>query len=325
MKRILVTGCAGFVGEYLIDYILQQEHGAEIFGIDVIEPRKRYPERVFYSQINLLDRERVENVLEHIDPDCIVHLASFSSVGDSWKNPITSFKNNTNIFLNVLETVHVMGLKCRILSPGSSEQYGIVQEEDLPITEQAPLQPVSPYAAARIAQEHLSLIYARSFGLDVVCTRSFNHIGPGQPDKFVISSIAKQFAENKLGLKKGLLLGNIRVVRDFLDVRDVVGAYYLLLKKGERGEVYNVCSGKGIPLLTIIKSFSKISGLEPSVEVSKTLLRPMENPMVVGSHEKIAKLGWYPGIALHDSLRDIYEYWMDGVRTGKQAARLISG
>jgi len=320
MMKIVITGVSGFVGDYLIKHILTEEPDVQILGLDAVAPRWKYGAAVACRQVDLLDRDRTEGLLRDIKPDCIIHLASFSSVADSWKDPIRSFKNNTNIFLNLLEIVHALQLQCRILSIGSSEEYGIVKDGDLPLRESMSLNPVSPYAVARVAQEQLSAIYAKGFSMDIVCTRSFNHIGPGQPDKFVVSSIGKQFAEIKRGLRETLYIGSTGIIRDFLDVRDVVRAYYLLVKKGARGEVYNICSGRGISIGELIDMFSETSGISPAAEVRAELQRPVENPKIIGSYEKInAHVGWQPEITLRESIKDIYEYWLSATAaTGEQ-------
>jgi len=311
MKKIVITGCSGFVGSHLIDYLLINEPSLGIWGVDILQPEKKYAENIYFTQINLLAQDEFENILGHVSPDYIIHLASFSSVADSWRDPISCFKHNTNIFLNLLETMHVLRLRSRLLSIGSSEQYGIVPQDALPLSEQTPLRPSSPYAAARIAQEHLSLIYAKSFNLDIVCTRSFNHLGPGQPDKFVASSIARQFARVAKGLQKNISVGNVTIIRDFIDVRDVVRGYHFLLKKGVPGEVYNICSGTGIAIADLIELFRQISGINPEVSIDACLLRPVENPNVVGSFRKLQNdTAWKPEITLKDSLTEMYNFWL---------------
>ena len=314
MKNILITGISGFVGSYLADYFIRHEKEIHIHGFDLVAPHCSPGSDIHFHLADLLDKGLAEELIQQIRPAVIIHLASFSSVGDSWRDPIKSFKNNTNIFLNLLEITHSLKIPCRILSVGSSEEYGIVKNGDLPLTEDKPLNPVSPYAVARVAQEQLSHIYAKGFGMDIVCTRSFNHIGPGQTDKFVVSSIGKQFAEIKKGEREKLHIGNTAIIRDFLDVRDVVRAYYLLIKKGRGGETYNICSGQGISVAQIIALYAEISGLDPQVETRPELLRPVENPVVTGSFEKLAAhVGWQPEITLMNSLRDIYAYWLEHV------------
>jgi GDP-4-dehydro-6-deoxy-D-mannose reductase len=248
-------------------------------------------------------------------PDVLIHLSSYSSVAYSWKYPIDAIKNNTNIFLNLLEALRAHASSCRVLSIGSSEEYGIVSENQTPLREHQPLRPASPYAVARVAQEDLSRVYCAGFGMDVVCTRSFNQVGPGQSDRFVVSAIARQFAELVSGRTTSITTGDIGIVRDFLDVRDAVRAYRLLLKKGVAGEVYNVCSGRGYAIGAVVSMLMEITGTKPPMSVDRSLLRPVENRIVVGSYEKLAaSTGWQPEIEFARTLQDILEYWLEAAR-----------
>lgn len=211
-----------------------------------------------------------------------------------------------------MEIIREVSPYCRVLSVGSSEEYGNVNELNLPLREEYPLAPVSPYAVARVSQENLSKVYSDGFGLDIVMTRSFNHLGPGQKDIFVISSFAKQLVEIKKGVKKDkkLITGDISVVRDFLDVRDVVGAYYRLFTGGVKGEVYNICSGRGISLSEVIEMMCGILDLKIELETDHNLIRPNDNKIIIGTNEKLKKAtGWDSKIDLNKSLKDIIKYW----------------
>jgi GDP-4-dehydro-6-deoxy-D-mannose reductase len=307
--KYLITGCNGFVGSYLIPAITDKHQGDTIVGVDV-GPSRLHESDVFkYASLNMLDSKAIDETLEKARPDYIIHLASMSSVGYSWQHPTESFTNNTNIFLNLLESVRVHCPEARILSIGSSEEYGKVSKEELPLSESSPLRPVSPYAVARIAQEHLSIVYSRGFGLNVVCTRSFNHIGPGQSDQFVVSSIAKKLLEHKKGKISKVTVGDTSIVRDFLDVQDVVRAYLLLLEKGISAEIYNICKGTGYSINEVIGELSGILGIVPVISADPSLMRPAENPIVIGDNSKIRGLGWEPRYELKESLESILAYW----------------
>ncbi len=312
--KYLITGHSGFVGKYLVDYIIQMEPDAEIIGLD-IHPSAKKHENFKEFIVNLLETEKLNLVLSDFKPDYIVHLASFSSVAYSWQYPIESFRNNTNIFLNLLEAIHKYSPETKLLSIGSSEEYGAVSLDDLPLEETLKPQPLSPYAVARVSQENMSKVYSKGFDLNIVCTRSFNHIGCGQEDKFVISSIAKRFAEFKAGICSEIVIGNTSIIRDFLDVRDVVKAYYLLLKSDAgSGEIFNICSGRKVSIQDVIDMFKQITDTNPPLTVDKALLRPVENSVVVGSNEKLRKLtGWEPEIKLEDSLKDIAAWWQQKI------------
>ena len=314
--RLLITGFAGFVSTHFLNLINELEPGSEILGIDKTIPDIDYSLysnlKIEYKDIDLLDRPTINDVLTSFRPEYILHLASISSVAQSWHTPLDSFVNNTNIFLNLVEHIRVNNISCRILSIGSSEEFGEVTESELPLTEEHPLKPLSPYAVARVSQEMLSKIYADGFNEDIVMTRSFNHIGPGQKDVFVISSFAKKLVllKNSKSSDNTIVTGNLSIVRDFVDVRDVVRAYYLLLRNGRKGEIYNICSGKGSVLKDIILKMSELLGLQIKIDVDPNLIRPNENKKVIGSYRKInEELGWKPEITLEKSLSDIIEYW----------------
>lgn len=315
MKKFLITGASGFVGQHFIDYLEDNRINAQVVGVDLsgCGTERAYSHvNPVYKQIDLLHGHEIERVLFEFQPDYVLHLASYSSVAFSWKEPVLSFRNNMNVFLNLVETIRRLELKPRILSVGSSEAYGNINQEHLPLVEESPLDPVSPYAVARVSQEMLSKVYAEAYGVDLIITRSFNHIGPGQKDIFVISSFAKQIAEiKKCGQGKGVLsTGDLTIVRDFLDVRDVVQAYYLLLTQGEKGRIYNVCSGKGHALQEMVGELAALAEVGISTELNPAFVRPSDNRVIVGSNKRIYDdLGWKPEITLRQSLSDILDYW----------------
>ena len=223
-------------------------------------------------------------------------------------------RRNTNIFLNLVEQIRLLNLSCRILSVGSSEEYGNIEPDLIPLIETYPTNPISPYAVARVSQEMLSQVYCEGYGLDIILTRSFNHIGPGQKDVFVIPSFAKKLVDIKKGLnnQKSISVGNIEIIRDFVDVRDVVKAYYLLLQKGSKGEIYNICSGKGHSLKSILLLMLETLDLQVEILVDQKLIRPNDNLIIVGSNQKIKELlNWTPEIKIEKSIKDILEYWIN--------------
>ena len=315
MDKFLITGCSGFVGRHFLDYLEDNRIKCEILGIDLdpMVPHRKFRYVDMRSEcVDLLDQNDIERIIFDFQPRYILHLASFSSVAFSWKNPTISFKNNVNIFLNLLEVIRKYGLNTRILSIGSSEEYGNVAPEETPLTEMSPLRPLSPYAVARVAQEMLSKLYADSFGIDIVITRSFNHIGPGQRDVFVVASFIRRILEAKLSGEDKMTMktGDLQIVRDFLDVRDVVKAYYLLLKKGRKGEVYNICSGIPTQLSEIIDMTAEIVDLKVDTVVAPEFVRPNDNPYILGDNSKLKRdTGWEKSFALETSIRDIIDYW----------------
>lgn len=315
--RILITGISGFVARHFVEYLSSLKQEFIVAGIhNSNKPAfscNEFPHvHCRFYEANLLDSDRLKEILLDFEPDCVLHLASKSSVAYSWQHPAETIRHNTGIFISLIENVRLLRPSCRILSVGSAEEYGIVPEAELPLTESRCPNPASPYGTSRMLQQKLAEIYSKNYGMDIVHTRSFNHIGPFQKSNFVVSSFAKQIAE---GIRRGqkeisISVGDLQVVRDFTDVRDVVKAYYLLLKNGRSGNTYNICSNKGILLQDLIKRFSDITGASISCQTNPEVIRPTENKKLVGSYEKINKeLGWSPSIPLDQSLRDLLDYW----------------
>lgn len=319
MDKYLITGISGFVGRHFLDFLEDNRIRCEVLGLDIDEMA---PHRDFHyvklttNCVDLLNQGDIERIVFDFQPSYILHLASFSSVAFSCKNPTISFKNNVNIFLNLLEVIRKYGLSTRILSIGSSEEYGNVLPEETPLTENSQLRPLSPYAVARVAQEMLSKLYADSFGIDIVITRSFNHIGPRQKDIFVVPSFIRRILEAKLSGQTEMTLttGDLSIVRDFSDVRDVVKAYYLLLKKGQKGEVYNICSGVPNRLSEIIDIAGNILDIKVNTCISAELVRPNDNPLIIGDNTKLKEhTGWNNSYDLTRSISDIIDYWKDSL------------
>jgi GDP-4-dehydro-6-deoxy-D-mannose reductase len=313
MNKYLITGISGFVAYHFLEHLNKFNEKSDVLGLDLKisqEVREYYFENIKFNfvELNLLEYRTLETAMVSFNPDYIVHLASFSSVGKSWEMPLESFLNNTNIFLNIAEIVRRNKINCRILSIGSSEEYGNVKEGDIPLKEDMILHPGNPYAVARVSQEMLSKCYVDAYKLDIILTRSFNHIGAKQRTDFAIPSFAKQITE---GLKQGqkeikLITGDITVVRDFIDVRDVVNAYLALFENGKSGELYNVCSGKGYSLKDVLDLFAKILNVQITTETDPKKVRPHDNRIIIGSFEKInLHTGWKPKFSLEDSLNTI--------------------
>jgi GDP-4-dehydro-6-deoxy-D-mannose reductase len=320
MKKYLITGFSGFVSFHFLNYLENLHTDNSVLGVDINEPAFNINEykhvKCTFDKINLLNKEQVDKTIYDYQPDYILHLASYSSVAYSWINPVESFVNNTNIFLNLVEQVRILGLKCRILSVGSSEEYGKVAPGHLPLHEDLFVNPLSPYAVARVSQEMLSKIYCNSLGADIIITRSFNHIGPHQSEVFVISSLAKKLVTIKHSSSndRQITVGNINIVRDFVDVRDVVKAYDLLLHKGTKGGVYNICSGVGISIKQVLEQMMAILNFKVEPVIDETLVRPADNEIIIGSYDKIKKeTGWEPKIKFKDSLIDVINYWISKI------------
>lgn len=273
MKKALITGINGFVGPYLRKEL--EANGYRVYGLDLHGTEGAYA-------CDITSFEQVFKVVDAVKPDFIFHLAGFSSVAKSFENPLLCFKINVEGTKNLLDAIVKVGLKPKILIVSSAEVYGVPKY--LPIDEKHPLDPISPYGKSRVEQEKLALGY----DLHVVISRSFNHTGPGQPTTFVIPSFKKQVDEAKDG--DTIYVGNLDVVRDFSDVRDVVKAYRILLEKGKAKEIYNVGSGIGYRLRDILESLIKKSGKRLMVEIDPDKLRKNDIFKVVSDNKKINDL-----------------------------------
>ncbi len=308
MKKLLVTGVNGFVGQHFLEYTLAHKPDITVIGTGRSKQSLLTHKNYEYRCLDLNNQSGILNLLEHFKPDYILHLASYSSVSESWKKPVDSFSNNTNIFLNLIDSVRTLNLNSRILSIGSSEQYGQSAQTISPLHEQTPLLPNSPYAVARTAQEMLALLYVKNYNTDIILTRSFNHIGPKQKDTFVVPSFVRQLIQ--IARNGGVLhTGDTSVIRDFTDIRDIISAYWLLLEYGELGETYNVCSGNGVQLCELINTISSLLNIKPEIRVDSERIRPSENPSIIGDNSKLKKLGWTPAYSLTQTLDDMIQYW----------------
>lgn len=315
MKRIIITGFSGFVSRHFLDYLYDNKLEYQVLGADVNEPKFNLDDYsdvldITFNKCNMLDEEAVDNMVQSFAPDYVLHLAAFSSVAYSWKHPGECFDNNTRIFLNITDAIRRLKKPCRILSVGSSEEYGNVSKDQLPLKESMNLKPISPYAVARVSQEMMSKVYVDSFDMDIVLTRSFNHMGPYQDERFVIPSFIRRILDVKSsGRDSGIIeTGDTTIVRDFVDVRDVVRAYYGLLLEGTPGEVYNICGGKGVALSDIIAEIADIVGVNIEGKINPEYVRPDDNRIIIGCADKIKKdINWQAEIPIRQTLSDMID------------------
>jgi GDP-4-dehydro-6-deoxy-D-mannose reductase len=313
--RLLVTGIAGFVGGHLVDHVRAHHPQVTLLGLDS-RPGARVRElKVETIAADMEDPAAVRDAIGETRPDGIVHLAAQSSPQRSWDDPAGTLRTNVLGLLNLLEGARAHGLKPRVLAVGSAEEYGLLQPGDLPVREDTPLRPLTPYAVSKVAQGYLGLQYALSTGIPVVRTRTFHHTGPRRGETFAESSFARQLAEIEAGRRPPVIeVGNLDAVRDFTDVRDVVGAYWALLEGGRAGEVYNVCSGTGLRMRDLLQALIETAGLRVEVRVDPARLRPSDVPELVGDPTRIRQaVGWAPQLPLRRTLADLLQYWRERV------------
>ncbi len=265
---------------------------------------------------DLLDADLTNRVVERYRPDVIFHLAAQAYVPKAVANPAETLVNNAVSQVNVFEACRRAGLDPIIVVVSSAEVYGAVPPEDVPIIEQHGFAPRNPYAVSKVTQDMLGLQYALSYGMRVVRVRPFNHIGPGQNERFVVSSLARQIAEIELGLADAVLLvGNLDAVRDFLDVRDVVAAYEAVARTEFEGDVFNVASGTGRSIQSILDTLLALSDANVSIQEDPARLRPSDIPVLVGDASRLhAATGWEPSITIEQSLRDTLDGWRSRLR-----------
>ena len=317
--RVLITGITGFVGSHMAEHALAQ--GAEVFGASrgqsTAENIEHLRGRITFIQSDLRDDASVRSLVARSSPDYVVHLAAQSVVGASWDAPAETLANNILSQVSLLEAIRPLAVPPRFLCVGSSEEYGMVCEDELPIRETNPLRPLSPYAVSKVTQDVMGYQYFMSYGLPIVRTRAFSHEGPRRGDVFMTSNFAKQVAEIEAGRREPVVrVGDLKPRRDFSDVRDVVRGYWLLLERGEPGEVYNLCSGRSWSIqqvLDFLIGASTVKGI--AVEVDPERLRPSDVMILEGDPSKIEKAtGWKVTIPFERTLSELLDYWRERVR-----------
>jgi GDP-4-dehydro-6-deoxy-D-mannose reductase len=314
--KALITGVSGFVGSHLAEHLLAHSDwqvAGTVYG--PYENIRGLCDKMDLYPAELSRLPVVAFVLDQTRPDVIFHLAAIAATGQSWRDPVGTLVVNIGMQASVLQAVVDLGLDCRVIVIGSSEEYGAVTPKDLPIDEETPLRPVNPYAVSKVAQDMLGLQYHLSYGLDTIRVRPFNHIGPRQRLGFVAPDFASQVARIEAGQQAPVMrVGNLEAQRDFTDVRDVVRAYHLLALHGVSGEVYNVGSGQSHAVQEILDSLLAHSERLIEVEFDPERMRPSDIPQVVCDYAKLeACTGWKPTIPLEQSLEDVLDYWRDQI------------
>jgi GDP-4-dehydro-6-deoxy-D-mannose reductase len=308
LSRVLVTGCEGFVGPYVIAAL--ESAGHEVWGTDIKEASRALDD-ARYATADLSDPRAAADLLSHAAPDAVVHLAAQSSAAKSFGEPFVTVTQNLLPVLNVLEHARNRAHQMRILAVGSADVYGPVAPSDLPLTEALEPNPVNPYALSKVFQERCCAQYADLYGTQVMMTRSFNHTGSGQSDTFVLPSFARQVVEIKKGFREPVVaVGNIDVRRDFSDVRDVAAAYTALLDAGRPGETYNVCSGVSHSLRDLLETLCSLAGVAPEIRVDPKRIRPVDMEELRGDASKIsAETGWRAAYSIEDTMKTLLDYW----------------
>ncbi|HOO55926.1 MAG TPA: GDP-mannose 4,6-dehydratase [bacterium] len=317
--KALITGITGFAGSHLAELLL--EENIEVFG--TMRPRSPMENLTsgVQKQINLVECELRDNVavrhtIKTVKPDAVFHLAAQSFVPTSWGSPEDTIMNNIICQLNIFEAVKDTGLTdTKIQIACSSEEYGMVYENEVPIRETNPLRPLSPYAVSKVSQDMMGYQYFMSYGLNVIRTRAFNHTGPRRGEIFVASTFAKQIASIEKGIQEpSIKVGNLGAKRDFTDVRDTVRAYYMSVLKAEPGEVYNIATNKTITIQELLDRLLALTDKDIEVKTDPARLRPSDVPILLGNYDRLRdRVGWEPRIPFDKTLEDLLNYWRERV------------
>lgn len=319
--KILITGVTGFVGSHLAEYMLDLGEGHEVFGLcRWRSPRDNLAKvytRIRMLEADLCDLGSLVRHFEAVRPDVIFHLAAQSYVLTSFNSPVHTLWSNVIGTTNLLEAVRITKIDPVIHICSSSEVYGQVREEDVPIKEDCPFRPASPYAVSKVGEDMVSYQYWLSYGIKTIRTRMFTHTGPRRGDVFALSAFSKQIAAAEQGLKEPVIhVGNLKSVRTICDVRDAVKAYWLLVNECAPGEVYNIGGNKTLTIGEALDILLSLSKKKCTVEVDPGLLRPSDVTLQIPSTEKFHKeTGWEPEIPLEKTLQDMLDYWREELRT----------
>lgn len=314
MRKVLITGIAGFAGSHLAERLLSNW---EVWGlhIDANLSNLAGMKGLHLLECDMTDYGKLRSVVEKLKPHSVYHLAGQSMPLFSFSHPGETLKTNIFSTLNLFEAVSECSPDTVVLNIGSGDEYGDVKESELPVNEKAELRPLNPYAVSKVTQDLLAFQYCKSKGLKSVRARPFNHIGPRQAESFVTAEFAKRIAEIESGAiaEKTLMVGNLEVAKDFLDVRDVVAAYELLVEKGVSGEVYNICSGRAYLIKDIAEKLISLSTEKIEIVNDPARKRPTDTLAIYGDNARIRSLGWEPRHAFDETLKTLLDYWRERV------------
>ena len=299
--KALITGSEGFVGRYLRTEL--EAHGYTVTGLDL----QAGPQTL---AVDLLDAEATLDAVRTTAPEVIFHLAGQANVGKSWRIPGKTIELNEIAAVNLLEAVRTVCPDCAVVLVGSSDQYGSLQEAGVSVSEETKMQPMNPYAISKAAQEQLGMAYAKSYGLRVCMTRSFNHGGAGQRPGFMIPDFASGIVRVERGEADAVFVGNLTSRRDFTHVKDVVKAYRLIAEKGKPGEVYNIGSGVTYSAQEVLDKLIGMAKCPVTVRQDPARMRPSDTPVVCCDNRKLKKdTGWEPELGMEEILKETLEWY----------------
>ena len=320
--RTLITGIAGFTGIHLAEYLLSPDRyndNIDLYGIDVVQDVSRDAQpiidKVKILTCDILDEEEMKKTVNEIKPERIFHLAGLTFDPNSHQSPEKFYITNVLGTINLLEAVRQLKIDPLTHIACSSAEYGLILENENPVTETNHFRPISPYAISKLAQDMVGYQYYKNYGLRIIRTRAFNIPGPGEKEDFVCSNFARQIALIEKGKQEATIyVGNLDAKRDFVDIRNIVKGYWLAADKGISGEVYNLCSGKAYSIREILDILLQMTKMNIVVKQDPKRMRPSDIPLQVGSFKKFHKqTGWKPTISLEETLKDLLNYWRQKV------------
>jgi GDP-4-dehydro-6-deoxy-D-mannose reductase len=305
--RCLVTGAGGFIGSYLVEFLVKKKHQVTGFGRARPAVLDNMSSELTFVEGALLDRECIGNLIDLARPEVVFHLAAQSYPGVSWKEPARTFEVNVLGTIYLLEEIRGRNLNPMVVVPCSSSEYAPSRDGER-ITEDGELLPSSPYAVSKLAQDYLGRVYYEFHGMRVIRCRPFFVIGPRKTGD-VSSDFARGIVAIERGQQEDLPVGNLEVVRDFVDVHDGIEAIWLLSQLGKPGDVYNICSGRGYSLQEVLSIYRHLAIVEVRAQPDPMRIRPNEEMVKIGDPAKLCALGWSPQRPIRQTLKDILEYW----------------
>ena len=301
--KALITGGKGFVGSHLAEEL--EANGYEVICCDLFASDD-------IVAMDIMDADMTKEVISAHKPDVLINMAGQANVGLSWKKPQLTVSLNTIGLINILEAVKAVDPGMRVITVGSSDEYGSLGERGTNVTEDMPVDPMTPYAISKSAQESFAKLYNKAYGMNVCMIRFFNLVGAGQAKGFMVPDFASGIVEVERGEKECLSVGNLESARDFTYVKDAVKAVRLVAEKGRAGEIYNICSGRTYTAQEILDRLLAMANTRIEVRRDPSRMRPSDTPVVCGNHDKLtAHTGWQPGSGIDTVLAEVLDYWRD--------------
>lgn len=315
MKKYLITGCEGFIGSHLADFLVERNLPVYAMVYGDIRNIKHLNDTIEILPCDLRDKEKVNEIINRVKPDIVVHLAAQSFVTVSWQNPEETLRTNVLGTFYLLESIRKAGIAPTIAVVGSSAIYGPCGPNEMPLTEEREFRPTSMYGVSKVSEEVMGYFYFKAYGMKIIRVRPFNMTGPRKTDD-ACSDFSKGIVEVEKGSKKTLEVGNLNAIRDFTDGRDVANALWIMIEKGESGAVYNLCSGTGYKMDEILRKLLSLSTQKVEFRISQEKMRLVDDPIYVGDNSKLMKLGWRPELTIEKTLSDMLQYWRANISAG---------